>query len=54
MEDTGFVVVPDIPGHTVNLVVEHCKNLRDDFESRANLHTVEVDRSLVMEGDKID
>ena len=49
-------MVPDILGRTVDLVVEHCKIVAEGYECMEVLkhHTVEVDMSPVMGGDKID
>jgi hypothetical protein len=49
-------VVPDILGHTVDLVVEHCKIVAEGCECMEvlKLHTVEADTSPVMAGDKVD
>ena len=49
-------VVLDILGYTVDLVVEHCKIVAQGCECMEVLmhHTVEVNKSPVMVGDKID
>ena len=48
------MVAIDIPGHTVSLVVGHCKIVMEHYESKAapKPHIVEVSRNFVMAVDK--